>query len=150
MNRTGLVVLVTTIGLAVPATSAHAAASGVVFGGVTAQKWPVIVEVSKDRREVVQAAIGFTLTCNVGGTVANYDRYRKLVISRAGKFSSSFGPDTTTNPDGTKTVFSGTIAGQVKGSRAKGTWQLSSIDQDAAGNTTKTCDSGKVSWSAKQ
>lgn len=70
--------------------------------------------------------------------------------SRAGKFSSSFGPETTTNPDGTKTVFSGSIAGHFKGNKAKGTWQLASIDQDAAGNTTKTYDSGKVSWSAKQ
>ena len=55
-----------------------------------------------------------------------------------------------TNPDGTKTVFSGSIAGRIKGNKARGTWQLTSVDQDAAGATTKSCDSGKVSWSAKQ
>jgi hypothetical protein len=134
----------------VPASSASAAASGVVYGGITPQKWPVMIEVARDGRSIARAAIGFTLNCNVGGTLANYDRYNSLVLSRSGKFSSKFGPTTTNNPDGTKTVFSGSIAGKITGSKAKGTWQLVSIDQDAAGTATKTCDSGMVSWNAKQ
>jgi hypothetical protein len=134
----------------VPASGASAAASGVVYGGITPQKWPVMIQVARDGRSIERAAIGFTLNCNVGGTLANYDRYNKLVVSRAGKFSSKFGPTTTNNADGTKTVFSGSIAGKITGSKAKGTWQLVSIDQDAAGTATKTCDSGKVSWTATQ
>jgi hypothetical protein len=134
----------------VPAGSASAAASGVVYGGITPQKWPVMFQVARDGRSIERAAIGFTLNCNVGGTLANYDRYNKLVLSRSGKFSSKFGPTTTNNPDGTKTVFSGSITGKITGSKAKGTWQLISIDHDAAGTATKTCDSGKVNWKATQ
>jgi hypothetical protein len=145
-----LTALVAVAAAAMPASGASAAASGVVYGGITPQKWPVVIQVARDGRSIERAAIGFTLNCNVGGTLANYDRYNKLLLSRAGKFSSKFGPTTTNNPDGTKTVFSGSVSGKITGSKAKGTWQLVSIDQDAAGTATKTCDSGKVSWSATQ
>ena len=40
----------------------------VVFGGLTPQQWPVVVEISRDRRKVVRTAIGLPVTCTSGGS----------------------------------------------------------------------------------
>jgi hypothetical protein len=135
------------------ARAAGAAARGVVYGGFTAQDWPVVVEVSKDRRRVVRTAIGLTLTCAPSGfTVRIGDEYRNLPLSKKGRFSESFGPERMTNPDGTSTEFQGSVTGTTNAKRTKmsGTWQFTAVERDAAGAVTDTCDSGKAAWTAKQ
>jgi hypothetical protein len=132
---------------------ASMAARGVVFGGFTPQDWPVAIEVSKDRRRVVRAAIGLTLACAPSGLTARIpDAYRNLPLSKSGRFSSSFGPNPFPNPDGTTTEFQGSVTGRMNAKRTSmsGTWQLTAVDRDAAGTITDTCDSGKVAWTAKQ
>jgi hypothetical protein len=59
---------------------------------------------------------------------------------------------TNRNDDGTTTDFEGTISGSFNKARTKasGKWSFKATDHDAAGAVTDTCDSGSVSWSAKQ
>lgn len=80
------------------------------------------------------------------------DGYRGLSVSKKRKFSASFGPMTTRNDDGTTTDFEGSVSGAFNNARTKATgkWSLKATDHDAAGAITDTCDSGSVSWSAKQ
>ena len=129
-----------------------AAAAGTVFGGVTAQDFPVVIQTSKNGRKVVDATIGIRLTCTSGSTVTLPDGYRGMSVSKKRKFGSTFGPTTNRNNDGTTTDFEGSISGAFNKARTKasGTWSFKATDHDASGATTDTCDSGTVSWTAKQ
>jgi hypothetical protein len=127
-----------------------AAASAKFLGGVTGDGWPVTVEINKSGKQVVRASIGLTLNCTSGGIIPLPDFYKKLKISKKGKFGASFGPETATNPDGTKNVFEGSMSGKANKARTKasGKWQLKITDLSAANVVTDTCDSGSVSWRA--
>ena len=147
MRRLGLaVVLAGSVAAAAPA-----AASAKILGGVTSDGWAVVVEINKSGKQVVRASTGVTLNCTSGAIVSVPDGFQKLKISKKGKFGATFGPQTFDNPDGTKTVFEGSISGKTNKARTKasGKWQLKVTDLDAAGAVTDTCDSGTLSWKAK-
>ena|SRR5829696_9210954 len=128
-----------------------AAAGGTVYGGVTAQDFPVVIETSKNGRRIVNATIAIRLDCSSGGFFTLADSY-KATVSKKRKFSVSFGPVTNRNDDGTTTDLEGTLSGAFNKARttASGKWSLKATDHDAAGAITDTCDSGSVSWKAKQ
>jgi hypothetical protein len=128
------------------------AAPGVVYGGVTPQNWPVVIEVSKDKRKVVRASIGLLLTCTSGVSFGFPDAYRRVPLSKKGRFNASFGPMPIAHADGTSTDLQGSVTGATNANRTtmSGTWQVTGVDHDAAGAVTDTCDSGKVAWKAKQ
>jgi hypothetical protein len=128
-----------------------AASAGVVYGGITPQGFPVMVELRKNHRRVVRTAIGLRLSCTTGATLSLADNYSKGGISGR-KFHGSFGPETSQRDDGTTWASEGSFKGKLNASATKitGTWQLDVTIRDAAGNVTDTCDSGVVHWSAKQ
>ena len=132
-----------------PATAAGA--GGTVHGGGTAQEFPVVIETGKNGKTVVHARIALRLTCTSGGIVTLPDNYGPLSV-KGGKFAGSFGPTTVRNDDGTTTDFEGTMSGAFNKARTKasGKWSLKATDHDGTGALTDTCDSGSVSWTAKQ
>ena len=123
----------------------------VVFGGLTPQQWPVVVEVSRDRRKVVRAAIGLPVTCTSGGSGYYSDQYRGMPL-RKGRFQSSFDGSRVDHNDGTYDVFQGSVKGTTNASRTamSGTWRLMLVAYSALGAETDRCDSGIVRWKAKQ
>jgi len=129
-----------------------AGAGGTVYGGATAQDYPVVIEMSKNGRKVVKALIALDLTCTSGDSVSLPDDYEALSVSKKRKFAVSFGPGTQRNSDGTTTDFEGSMRGAFNKARTKvsGKWSLKVTEHDAAGAVTDTCDSGNVSWTAKQ
>jgi hypothetical protein len=133
------------------AATAPAATTGTVLGGETSEGWPVVVELSKNGKQVVRASAGIHLTCKSGGVVNVPDVYRKLTVSPSGKLGTNFGPTTQRNDDGTTTDYEGSISGKLNKARtsASGTWTLKWTDHDTAGAITDTCESGSVSWKAK-
>ena len=144
-------------GTAAPSQGASAASRdvtltlGASYGGVTSQDFPVVIDVNRRRARVVRAVIAIRTNCTAGGFITTPDGYTNMVIRR-GKFSASFGPTTQRNPDGTTTDYEGTVSGIFNASRTKvsGPWAFKGTDHDASGAVTDTCDSGSVSWSAKQ
>lgn len=142
-------------GIAAPSQRSSAASSaltiGTSYGGVTSQDFPVVIEVNSRRTQVVRTDIAIRTSCTAGGFVTTADGYTRLRIRR-GKFTASFGPVTQRNPDGTTVDLEGTISGTFNSTRTKvsGTWAFKATEHDAAGAVTDTCDSGSVSWSAKQ
>ena len=128
------------------------AAAGLVYGGQTSQGWPVVVQLSKNRRQVVRVITGLHLDCTRDEFSNIPDGYLRLPVNKRRRFSSSFGPDTNRNPDGTTADFSGSISGGFNRARSKvsGTWHFHITDYDTSGAQTGTCDSGNVRWSAKQ
>ena len=129
-----------------------AAAGGTVYGGDTAQGFPVVIETSKNGRRVVDATIAIRMTCTSGGAATVPDGYRGLAVNKKRKFKASFGPTTSRNDDGTTTDFEGTISGRFNKARTKasGKWSVKGTDHDATGAITDTCDSGGITWTAKQ
>ena len=129
-----------------------AGAGGTVYGGATGQDFPVVIETSKNGRKVVKARIAIRLTCTSGGSFALSDSYAGLSVNKRRRFSTSFGPVTNRNDDGTTTDVQGAISGAFNKARTKasGTWSLKATDHDTSGAVTDTCDSGNISWTAKQ
>jgi hypothetical protein len=138
---------------AAPALAAKTPApAGVVFGGRTAQSWPIAVEVSKDGRQVVRADVGLHLACTAGGSANQFDNYRKLPLSTTGSFSSNFAQNGIDVGEGQKADFTGSMKGKLNARRTSGTgtWSLKFVVHDATGAVTDTCDSGVVTWKVKQ
>lgn len=154
----GVLVIATTLSVA-PATAragagpraARSAVAGVVYGGVTPQRWPVVVEVSRNRRQVVGANVGLDLKCTSGDSFSDTDSFIKLRINKR-RFSSTSGPITTRNPDGSTTDFADSVRGTANaaGTKMSGTWELTETFFNAGGAVTDTCKSGTVRWTAKQ
>jgi hypothetical protein len=155
------VAMATAVGVPVAATaSSHvvgppaegSAAAGLVYGGKTSQGWPVVVEVTRNRRGVAQAYAALHLDCTTGNFANLPDRYVRLRVSKRRKFGFSFGPNTVRNDDGTTSDFDGSISGTFNRARTKvsGKWRLHVVDHDASGAVVGSCDSGSVRWSAKQ
>jgi hypothetical protein len=129
-----------------------AAVAAVTYGGVTGQGWPVVVELSRNKRRVVRAVVGIALRCTAGGFAFYSDPYGNLAVNRKRKFSASFGPDTERHDDGTTSDFEGSMSGRLNRARSKisGTWRFKVTDYDNAGAVVDVCDSGSVRWTAKQ
>jgi hypothetical protein len=137
----------TLLGTAAPAA---AAPSGIVYGGETEQDWPVVVQLAHDGKSVTKLLIALSLACNSGSPIVNKDRYDKLKLTASGRFSDSYGPVTTENGDGTTTDYHGTLAGKVARGKITGTSRLTGDFYDATGKLVDTCDSFKVTWTARQ
>jgi hypothetical protein len=127
-----------------------AVADAASYGGFTRQNWPISIEISRDRREVVRAGMGFDLTCSSGIRV-DLDRYRGLVLHRNGRFSSTYANlRSDPLPDGGYFVSGGSLAGRLNRARTaiSGTVSLNYTRHDAAGTVTDSCDSGRVKFKA--
>jgi hypothetical protein len=129
-----------------------ATAVGNTFGGMTSQHWPVIIDMSANRRQVNRAVAGLEMPCTDGGTATIPSRLAQIPVTRAGAFHRSFGPVTFRNDDGTTTDFQGRITGRVNAAKTKiaGTWSAQVTDHDATGAVVGSCFSGTVNWTAKQ
>ena len=127
-----------------------AVADAASYGGFTAQNWPIAIEVSRDRREVMRAGMGFQLTCTSGIRV-DLDRYSDLVLHRNGRFRSTYANLRSDLPDGSYFVYGGSLAGRLNKARTgiSGTVSLNYTRHDAAGAVTDTCDSGRVRFRAR-
>jgi hypothetical protein len=160
LGRAGMLAAVVLASSPLPAAAApehgsalaRSATAGASYGGLTSQDFPVVIEANKTRRKVVRATIAIRLTCTSAGFVTTPDSFVSLSVSKTGKFQSLFGPQTQRNDDGTTTDLEGSVKAAFNSSRTKvsGTWSFKATDHDASGAITDTCDSGSVSWSAKQ
>jgi len=129
-----------------------ATAVGNTYGGVTSQGMPVFVDMTATRRQVVREVAAVVINCTSGASFTVPDRFTKLAVTRAGRFRVAYGPFTQRNDDGTTTDFQGRMTGLLNFSKTRitGTWRMIATDHDAAGAVTDTCDSGLLTWSAKQ
>ena len=128
-----------------------AAASGVVYGGVTDNSFGLMVETNKPRRNIIRIATGLKLHCTSGVTFSTPDGWSKLSVKKR-KFSATFGPMTERNDDGTTVDLQGAVSGRFNRAMTSisGTWSFKATEHDATGAVTDICDSGTINWTAKQ
>lgn len=134
-------------------TAKQPVSPGVVFGGRTAQAWPIAIEVSRDGHQVVRADVALNVKCGTLATTIFPDSYAHVPLSAAGSFSSSFGPETIDFAPGQKGDLTGKIKGKLNARRTSGsgTWSLNVVVHDATtGAVVDNCRSGNVTWKVKQ
>jgi hypothetical protein len=146
-----------TVGKAAKRSARHKAKrpalAGVMFGGVTSTHAPVVIHVSRDGREVVEAtmAVPCLFSLPVPGItlpVPNY--YAHLSISATGAFQEK--TERTESEAGQTATVTGRISGQFNRAMTSvtGTWSLAIVDHGATGAVEGQCDSGSVSFTAIQ
>jgi hypothetical protein len=141
---------------AAPALAADTAkkpsSAGHVYGGVTPQNWPIVVDVNKAGTKVTRIVIGLDMTCTSNENFGTTDGFTDVKINSKNRFKASFGPQRI-DAAGVPADIQGAITGRrSKDKRSfKGTWNYKVTFYDAAGTTAvDTCDSGLVSWKAEQ
>jgi len=147
-----------TLGKAAKHSSRHKAKHpvpvGVVFGGVTSAGGPVVVEVSRDGREIVRATIAVQQKCQPSGlTFFTPDYYTHVPISATGVFhASEEWSAPLTEPPITGVTNTGSLSGRFNraGTSVTGTWSLLSVFNGATGAAVERCESGSVSFTAIQ
>jgi hypothetical protein len=147
-----------TVGKAAKRSARHKAKrpalAGVMFGGVTAAGEPVVIQVSRDGREIVKAAIALHQQCqSSGATVFVPDDYVHVPISATGAFQTGgeWGFPLT-EPPVTGVTDTGHLSGQFNRAMTSvtGTWSLLAVFNNATGATVDRCDSGAVGFTAIQ
>lgn len=149
------------VAVAQSATAATKAkvARGVIYGGVTAKDYPLVLELSKTGRQVVKANIVLDLKCKGAPGTTIPDSYTKLPISAAGRFAYTAPVMRVPANSAANTPaldVSGAITGQVNKAktRIKGTWRLKIVAYDPLDPTgmgvLDTCDSGVLHYTARQ
>jgi len=153
-----------TLAIAGPITATNAATKpraspGAVYGAVTSQGYPVVIELSKTGRKVVSASIGLEVKCQTPPDITLPDSFTNMTISKAGKFKASI-PVTRlpAEPEAGLGAIdvSASISGRVNKARTRvtGTWQRKIVIYDPSDPTATrifdTCDSGPLRFRAKQ
>ncbi len=119
-----------------------------VYSGSSQQAEPVVLELSANRKRVTTFRFAFFADCTPTGSIAPADAITNFPI-RKGRFGADFSEDGADGAGGTIHLdFS--FHGRLSRARATGTLSVTAADRDAAGNTTSTCPSGPLKWSAQQ
>jgi hypothetical protein len=138
--------------LSATAAQTAKAPSGLVFGGITPQSWPVVVALNKARNRVDQVVIGLDMTCTSGDSFGTSDGFQALKLSRKGRFSTTFGPERI-DAGGVPADVESKVIGRLSNNRAsmRGIWSLKITIYDPTGTSVlDTCESGLISWTAAQ
>lgn len=132
------------------ASIAAASGAGPMLGGFTAQGWPAVVQLSKDKRRLTVAEVGLLMTCTSGAELALDPYVMRVPVARNGRFHvSGTIPATSGNPvsiTGGSESFSGSL-NRLR-STLSGTWQLH-LDFQATDGSSDHCDSGPVKLAAR-
>ena len=148
----GVCVAVAAVGAGPSAAATKPASGGHVYGGVTPQNWPIVVDLDKTRTKVARIVIGLDMTCTSNENFGTTDVFTDVKINSKNRFKATFGPQKI-DAAGTPAQIEGAITGRRSKDRTsiKGTWNYKVTFFDAAGTTvTDTCESGLVSWKAEQ
>jgi hypothetical protein len=152
LKAAGVCVAVAAVGAGPSAAATQPASGGHVYGGITPQNWPIVVDLDKTRTKVTRIVIGLDMTCTSNENFGTTDGFTNVKINSRNRFKATFGPQRI-DAAGTPAEIQGSITGRRSTDRTtiKGTWSYKVTFFDAAGTTaTDTCASGLVSWKAEQ
>jgi hypothetical protein len=138
--------------LGTKAAAAKRAAGGHVYGGITPQSWPIVIDLDKGGTKITRIVTGLDMTCTSTENFGTTDGFTDLKVNSKNRFHATYGPQRI-DVAGTPADIQGAITGRRSNDRSsmKGTWTYKVTFYDAAGTTvTDTCESGLVSWKAEQ
>jgi hypothetical protein len=132
--------------------SSSAPSPGVVYGGMTTQRDPIMLQLSRTHQKVVGTAITWEANCSNPD-----DSYfesavlgAQMAIQSNGRFAATASHTFADGP-GITGAESLTITGTLKKDRLiTGTVTGTLIDKDQSGNVVERCDSGSIRYRAIQ
>ena len=148
IRRSAMALAAVVIGVAMVPVAQARPASGVTYGAKTSAKWPVMVQVSRDGRQVSYAAAAWSADCN-GTRFSDTEEFKQIPISAGGKFATSY--DTGDYQEGTATIHAAaSIAGKLnkRHSKITGKVRVMFSVKDLASGVDFTCDTGTVTFTA--
>jgi hypothetical protein len=129
------------------AHGAAATSAAEILGGFTSQEWPVVVDFSKNHKQIRLVEAGLEMKCGSGTSFAELDGWTHLPIAANGRvhISSQIAPQVGTSAS--LTGGTDTFSGQFNRQRTKltGTWELRQTFSLPNGQTDE-CDSGPVGF----
>jgi hypothetical protein len=134
------------------AVAVKRAAGGHVYGGITPQSWPIIVDLDRSATKITRIVTGLDMTCTSAENFGTTDGFTALKLNSRNRFNATYGPQRI-DVSGLPADIEGSITGRRSKDRSsmRGTWSYKVTFYDAAGTTvTDTCESGVVSWHADQ
>jgi hypothetical protein len=136
---------------AATARAATAHAPGLMFGGLTSQRWPAIFEVSPNGRALMFAGAALWMKCTSGDQFALDTAFARVPIRANGKFHATYSRPLTPQSDGSKLAVSQTLHGTLdhRHRTLSGIWQFDATVVSPSGQTDR-CDSGAVRIHAVQ
>jgi hypothetical protein len=137
---------------AVKDKAARGTAAGAVYGGVTPQNWPIVVELDEKATHIKRILTGLDMTCTSKENFGTTDGLTDIKLNAKNRFKTAYGPQRI-DAAGTPADIEGAVTGRLTKDRSamKGTWSYKVTFFDAGGTTViDTCESGLVSWKAKQ
>ena len=131
----------------VPAAAQRPA--GLVYGGTMSNGWPLVVEVTRNGRMVKGVVGAVSASCDQGGIFSFPSTWRYLRINRHGAFKASYRDNYL--DEGTEVTVSETFVGRFNRNRTKVTGQWRDTHTfTAPDGTVEVCDTGSLSFSARQ
>lgn len=120
-----------------------------VLGGLTSQDFPVLIDVSKNGRQLTRAVVGIGLRCSSGNRVATTSGWTRVRVSAGRTFKATHRE--TFTEQGAVITASASLVGKLNARRtvATGRWTTRMVSRDPNG-TVDTCDSGSVSFKARR
>ena len=136
--------------LAAEPEASASAGSVLVLGGVTRQHLPVVVELSRNGRQIKRASAAISMDCSAGEDIVISDVWTAVRVSKRGAFRTTY-RDTYKADDGTRVQASDSFVGKVNRRRTaiRGRWSLRLVFTKPDG-ALNSCDSGSVSVSARR
>jgi hypothetical protein len=127
-----------------------------MFGGVASARAPVVIQVSRNGREIVEATMAVPCLFSVPApaptpvTLLLPNNYTHLAISATGAFQGKY--EKTESEVGNTSTGTGQLSGQFNRAMTSvtGTWSFAVVVHNAFGTTLAQCDSGAVSFTAIQ
>lgn len=130
-----------------------------VFGGLTAQRNPIVMTMNPPRTRVLRLRWDWDGTCVLGpaarpdtlATTYVPDEIRAFPVDRLGRWGGAlrFGPQPDPAGTGISTVYAYRIVARRAGRIIKGTIAASFTETDAAGGVIRGCASGAVKFQAR-
>jgi len=132
----------------VGAADAAARPTTTTFGALTSQDWPLVAQLTLDRRLVARIEVGLEEKCTSGVTIFLPPSDKAIPINRGGAFSDSFEGGPTVLGEGDTVSYSDQLRGKLNRTRTRitGTWHERTVFTHAG--QSDTCDSGTVSFTA--
>jgi hypothetical protein len=148
MGRIHLAVAAATLAAAGFAPPALARPAGVTYGGKTSAKWPVMLQLSHDGRQVTYAVAAWNAQCT-DGPYSDYEEFGHIPVSARGTFSKAYDSGDVQNGSATA-HFAGSISGKVNKRRSKirGTVRVMQSYKDPSSGVDSTCDTGALAYVA--
>jgi hypothetical protein len=139
-------------GMAMAAEPEASASAGsvLVLGGVTRQHLPVVIELSRNGRQIKRASAALSMDCSAGGGIVAPDLWTRVRVSKRGAFRTTY-RDAYQEKDGTRVQEFDSFAGKVNRRRTaiRGRWSLRLVFTKPDG-AVDSCDSGSVRISARR